>query len=68
MFSRNQFVKVGEECNYFIPAVGFRIDNYESWGFSGINLVVSQKEQEGLYVTTTSRRRFNYTNPMHTFY
>jgi hypothetical protein len=33
-------VKVGESCNFFIPVVGFHMDNYESLGFTGINLVV----------------------------
>jgi hypothetical protein len=61
-------VKFGEECNSFIPAVGFRIDNYESWGFTGINLLVSSNIQEGLNVTTTPGYRFKDTNSMHTFY
>ena len=67
-FSRKQIVKFGEECNSFIPAVVFRIDNHESWGFTGINLVVSWNKQKGLNVTTTARYRFNSTNSMHTFY
>ena len=61
-------MKVGEEGNSFIPAVGFPIDKYESWGFTGINLVVSQNKQEGLNVTTTLIHHFNDTNSLHTFY
>jgi len=58
-------VKFGEACNSFIPAVGFHIDNYESLGFTGINLVVYKTNRRN--VTTTLRRRFNDTNSMHTF-